>query len=146
MAEVMLKFVSLIFECIECFIFYLPANPSSLHELHDILFRNLKTCDPAKVSIVFAAATLISKAPNLYGFRDLVWDEPLEHDFTYAPGGTAMAELADHLQVTRQYMKEINPELLLGYIPQEIEGHFIRVPKGSARQCEQFFRKSVALN
>ena len=92
------------------------------------------------------AATLIAKAPTLYGFRDLVWDEPLEYEFTYAPGGTALAELADHLQVTRQHLKEINPELLLGYIPQEIEGHFIRVPKGSIHQCEQFFRRSVALN
>lgn len=92
------------------------------------------------------AATLIAKAPTLYGFRDLAWDEPLEHEFTYAPGGTTLAELADHLQVTRQYMKETNPELLLGYIPQEIEGHFIRVPKGSSHLCEQFFRKSVALN
>lgn len=79
------------------------------------------------------AAMLIAKAPNLYGFRDLEKMDPLEYEVVLVPGGTDLDLLADHLSVTRKSLKDLNAELYLGYIPRQVEKHFIRVPKGAGR-------------
>jgi membrane-bound lytic murein transglycosylase D len=79
------------------------------------------------------AAMLISKAPNLYGFRDLERMDPLEYEVVLVPGGTDLDQLADHLGVTRKSLKDLNAELYLGYIPRQVEKHYIRVPKGASR-------------
>lgn len=77
------------------------------------------------------AAMLIAKAPNLYGFRGLEKMDPLEYDVVVVPGGTDLENLADHLGVTRKSLKDLNAEIYLGYIPRQVDKHFIRVPKGS---------------
>ncbi len=79
------------------------------------------------------AAMLISKAPSLYGFRDLERFEPLKYDVIAAPGGTDLDRLADKLGVTRKSLRDLNAELLLGYIPKAIDKHYIRVPYGSSK-------------
>ncbi|MCX7978702.1 MAG: lytic transglycosylase domain-containing protein [Bdellovibrionaceae bacterium] len=79
------------------------------------------------------ATMMIAKAPSLYGFRNLERREPLEYDMVYAPGGTHLDDLASILGVTRKTMKDLNAELILGYIPRQVSGHMIRVPKGAAR-------------
>lgn len=90
------------------------------------------------------AAALIAKAPNLYGFRDIVLEEPLSYDRFYAPGGTDLKELADALNVTHQHMTELNPELLRGIIPQTVSGHLIRIPKGSITKVSQFIKNNYS--
>ena len=87
------------------------------------------------------AAMMISKAPNLYGFRDLDPFFPLDSEYIIAPGGTDLDLLADHLNVTRKSLKEMNAELILGYLPQHITGHAIRIPKGSQVAAQTFFRE-----
>lgn len=77
------------------------------------------------------AAMLISKAPSLYGFRDLARHQPLQYDIVYLPGGTDLNRLADHLGVTRKSLRDLNAELVLGSIPVQVEKHAIRVPRGS---------------
>ncbi len=77
------------------------------------------------------AAMLISKAPSLYGFRDLERREPLQYDVLQAPGGTDLDRLADKIGVTRKSLRDLNAELLLGYIPKSIASHPIRVPRGA---------------
>lgn len=84
------------------------------------------------------AAMLIAKAPNLYGFRDLEKMDPLEYDVVLVPGGTDLEPLADHLGVTRKALKDLNAELYLGYIPRQVEKHFIRVPKGAGRMVSTY--------
>jgi membrane-bound lytic murein transglycosylase D len=79
------------------------------------------------------AAMLISKAPNLYGFRDISKMDPLEYEVIQVNGGTDLDQLADYIGVTRKSLKDLNAELFLGYIPREIGKHYIRVPKGSSR-------------
>jgi membrane-bound lytic murein transglycosylase D len=79
------------------------------------------------------AAMLISKAPSLYGFRSLERYEPLQYDIIAAPGGTDIDKLADKIGVTRKSLRDLNAELLLGYVPKNITHHHIRVPKGSAK-------------
>ncbi len=77
------------------------------------------------------AAMLVAKAPNLYGFRGLEKMDPLEYEVVLAPGGTDLGPLADHLGVTRKALKDLNAELYLGYIPRQVDKHYIRVPKGA---------------
>jgi membrane-bound lytic murein transglycosylase D len=78
------------------------------------------------------AAMLIAKAPNLYGFRDLTRMDPLDYEVVSVAGGTELDAIADHLGVTRKSLKDLNAELVLGYIPRQVSHHYIRVPKGAA--------------
>ena len=86
------------------------------------------------------AALMISKAPNLYGFRDIDAQYPMQYEMVWAPAGTDLEHLADYLNITRKAMKDLNSELLLGYIPKQVEGHPIRIPLGSLSVAKQFFR------
>jgi len=92
------------------------------------------------------AAMLISKAPSLYGFRDLERMDPLAYDVISAPGGTDLDRLADALGVTRKALRDLNAELTLGYIPKAIRFHYIRVPKGASKLAMQSFTKSPVLD
>ncbi len=84
------------------------------------------------------AAMLIAKAPNLYGFRDLEKLTPLNYEVVLVPGGADLDAIADHLGVTRKSLKDLNAELLLGYIPRQVENHYIRVPKGATKMVSNF--------
>lgn len=86
------------------------------------------------------AALMIAKAPNLYGFRNLDPEFPLSYEFVKAPAGTDIELLADYLSVTRKSLKDLNAELVLGYIPKTSKQHWIRVPVGSLAVAQQFFR------
>lgn len=85
------------------------------------------------------AALMIAKAPNLYGFRDIAAQYPLQYEVMWAPSGTDLEQLADHLSVTHKSMKDMNSELVLGYIPRQVDGHHIRIPLGSLSVAKQFF-------
>lgn len=86
------------------------------------------------------AALLISKAPALYGFRDLNYHMPLSYDTVRVPGGTDLVNLADYLGVSEKHLQELNPELLKGFIPRDVRGHNIRVPKGATMLVSQYIR------
>jgi len=84
------------------------------------------------------AAMLISKAPNLYGFRSLEKRNPLEYDYVNVPGGTELSNLAEVLGVTKKSLKELNSELVIGYIPKQVVYHTIRVPSGAGKIIAEF--------
>ena len=86
------------------------------------------------------AAMMIAKAPNLYGFRDIDAQFPLQYEMVFAPPGTDIDQLADHLSVTRKSMRELNAELFLGYIPKTAMGHYVHIPLGSLSVAREFFR------
>ncbi|WP_235044639.1 lytic transglycosylase domain-containing protein [Pseudobdellovibrio exovorus] len=86
------------------------------------------------------AAMMIAKAPNLYGFRDLDAQYPLQYEVVWAPAGTDLENLAEHLNVTKKAIRDLNAELLLGYVPRQVDGHHIRIPLGSLGMARQFFR------
>jgi membrane-bound lytic murein transglycosylase D len=86
------------------------------------------------------AALMIAKAPNLYGFRNIDAQYPLQYEVVWAPGGTQLDAMADYLSVTRKSMRELNAELVLGYIPKGVSGHPIRIPLGSLSVAKQYFR------
>lgn len=84
------------------------------------------------------AAMLISKAPALYGFREINAQDPVPYDYIFVPGGTDLSGLASHLGVNHEYLKEMNPELLHGFIPKFIQSHKIKIPKGSTKMVSNY--------
>ncbi len=87
------------------------------------------------------AAMLISKAPNLYGFRNLSLQTPFDYEQALVPGGVELDVLADHLGVTKKFLKDLNAELVHGYVPKTIASHMIRVPKGSRSLLQSYLTK-----
>lgn len=83
------------------------------------------------------AATMIAKAPRLYGFRTPK-TIPLEYNYFYVPGGTDLFRLAQHLQVDRKTLMKLNPELVHGFVPKQINSHRIKIPTGTAKKVAQF--------
>jgi len=90
------------------------------------------------------AAMLISKAPALYGFRELKAQEPVPYDHIFVPGGTDLAGLATHLGVNYEYIKEMNPELLHGFVPKFIQSHKIKIPKGSTKMVSHYLETRLS--
>ena len=85
------------------------------------------------------AAMMISKSPSLYGFRDLAQFDALDYDLVMAPGGTDLKELANELGVTTKSLRDLNAELVIGYVPNQIPKHAIRIPKGSVALASEYF-------
>jgi membrane-bound lytic murein transglycosylase D len=88
------------------------------------------------------AVMMITKSPSLYGFRDIAELEPLSYDVVMVPGGTDLNKLADHLGITHKSMKDLNAELLVGYIPETVRSYPIRVPFGAAKAAGTFIAKN----
>lgn len=88
------------------------------------------------------AAMMITKAPGLYGFRDIISHDPFEYDTVLVPGGTDLAQVAEALGVTTQLILEMNAELILGYVPRQVGHHIIRVPRGAARLVQNYLAKN----
>ena len=86
------------------------------------------------------AAMLISKAPALYGFRDLQFQIPFSFEAVEVPGGTDLIHLANHLGVSERSLTELNPELLKAFVPREVRTHRIRIPKGSRVAVAQYVK------
>ena len=86
------------------------------------------------------AATIIAKAPRLYGFR-APKGKPLQYNYFYVPGGTDLFKLARHLKISRKSLLRLNPELLHGIVPKHVVSHRIRIPLGSARKVAMFVQK-----
>lgn len=91
------------------------------------------------------AAMMIAKSPNLYGFKDLSVFKAVEYDVISVPGGTEMSELADHLGVTNKALLDLNSELLLGYVPRQVEKTSIRVPRGSTTLLAEYLSKQTVI-
>lgn len=85
------------------------------------------------------AATMIAKAPKLYGFREPS-GKVQEYNYFYVPGGTDLFRLAEHLKIDRKTMTKLNPELIHGVIPKEVTSHRIRIPQGSAKQVALYLK------
>lgn len=88
------------------------------------------------------AAVLIAKSPHLYGFRNLNYKEPVDSEFFWAPGGTSLRYLANHIGISENELRYLNPELTKGHIPEFVSGHRIRIPKGSLLKVSSYFQKN----
>lgn len=88
------------------------------------------------------AAMLVAKAPSLYGFRSVKAMGPLEYQVITVPGGTHLDQLADHLGITRKSLRDLNPELKVGFVPKEAMSHPVHVPRGALKLTQQFISQS----
>lgn len=84
------------------------------------------------------AATLIAKSPALYGFADLSYKVPYKFEETEVPGGTDLSNLAQYIGVKERYLKDLNPDLVKGFIPREIKKHRIKIPVGSKSLVREY--------
>ncbi|MCB9024949.1 MAG: lytic transglycosylase domain-containing protein [Bdellovibrionaceae bacterium] len=89
------------------------------------------------------AALLISKAPRLYGFKDLNPQAPYQYEYMFVPGGTDLHNLANYIGVTKKNLKKLNPELKMGFIPGFVNSHRIRVPKGYQAKVSSYIRTQL---
>ncbi|MCB0391425.1 MAG: transglycosylase SLT domain-containing protein [Bdellovibrionales bacterium] len=89
------------------------------------------------------AALLISKAPKLYGFKNLKLMPPYKYEYMFVPGGTDLHTLANYIGVHKKHLKKLNPELKMGFIPGFVNSHRIRVPKGFQRKVSSYIRSQL---
>lgn len=89
------------------------------------------------------AAMMIAKAPSLYGFEQIRPAPELDYDLVTVPGGTDLDALADHLNVTRKSLRDLNKEMILGYLPNYVRNHRIRIPKGALPLMADFLNPAL---
>lgn len=76
------------------------------------------------------ATMLIAKAPQLYGFK-VPKAFPLVYERLDVPGGTRLDVISRRSGISRELMRDLNPELIRGYIPFSVVSRTIRVPPGA---------------
>jgi membrane-bound lytic murein transglycosylase D len=89
------------------------------------------------------AAVMISKAPRIYGFRDLNPKDPFSYDYFHVPGGTDLMNLAKYLNIDDKILSRLNPELLQGFVPSFVKSHRIRIPKGLSPRVSSYLRAQL---
>jgi membrane-bound lytic murein transglycosylase D len=89
------------------------------------------------------AAMLIAKAPKLYGFHELKLQPPYAYEYFHVPGGTDLQNLANYLGLNSKQLRNLNPELLKGFVPASVHSHKIRIPKGLTPKVSQFIRAQL---
>ncbi|MCB0422671.1 MAG: lytic transglycosylase domain-containing protein [Bdellovibrionales bacterium] len=87
------------------------------------------------------AAMLISKAPKLYGFKNIKPERPSSYDIVYVPGGFDLVNLAQFMREERSSLTKLNPELIKGFVPRTVHNHRIRVPKGTLAMVTRYLQK-----
>ncbi len=87
------------------------------------------------------AAMLMAKAPKLYGFHGLNPRRPYRYEYFYVPGGTDLENMATYLGIEPRQLSELNPELIKGFVPKDVKGHRIRIPRGLTPRVSEFVRR-----
>lgn len=90
------------------------------------------------------AAMILSKSPKLYGFRSLEPLKPHTYEYFNVPGGTDLINLARHLNLGRDGLKLLNPDLLHDFIPKQITHHRIRIPQGYSGRVSRYLRERTS--
>ncbi len=89
------------------------------------------------------ATMLIAKAPGLYGFRNVPRTAAVKYERLVIPGGTRLDNLAMRGGIPRMTLRELNPELLRGYVPFHVNGRSIRIPSGTYAQLTRALRAQL---
>lgn len=89
------------------------------------------------------ACMLIAKSPEIYGFDDAGGHEPLKFEHFQVPGGTRLDDLAYFLGVTKTYLRDLNPELIRGYVPVHVNHRMIRIPEGTSETVSRIIRNRL---
>ncbi len=84
------------------------------------------------------AAAIIAKDPSKYGFADVAYLSPIEFDTVRIPSRTDLDVVARLIDVPRDSVRELNPELRKGCTPPDIQDYELKIPKGKK---ETFLRE-----
>lgn len=79
------------------------------------------------------AAILIAKNPKRYGFTDLKYDTPLNHETLRVGPGLSLDAVALLCKTTSKTIKELNQELKSGRTPLNKSYYNVQIPKGSKK-------------
>ncbi len=83
----------------------------------------------------FMAAVAIAQEPERYGFPPIV-ENPLQFEKKLIEGSVDLEEVAKGCGVDLQTIKDLNPELKLGYTPFRDGGYELKIPAGTSEKLE----------
>jgi membrane-bound lytic murein transglycosylase D len=78
------------------------------------------------------AAVLISRNPDQYGFSNIRYRKPIEHEVIRVPAGTPLKAVAASASIKLSQLKELNNDLLKNRVPTVKGGWSLKVPAGRA--------------
>ena len=74
------------------------------------------------------AAAIIAKDPEKFGFDAIDYDQPANFQFVTVPGGIRMNTVAQAASADPSTVKLLNPEILRGITPPNVESYSIKLP------------------
>ena len=83
----------------------------------------------------FMAAVIIAQNPEEYGFAPIV-ERPLQLEKIRIKGSVDLGEIARECGVTLTRIRELNPELKVGYTPFRDGGYELKIPAGTRDKLE----------
>ncbi len=79
------------------------------------------------------AAAIIAKDPEKFGFTGIDYDQPIRFVNEKVPGGTPLAVVAKAASTDVMTVRALNPEVLTGIIPPDVDDYAIKLPEWIAR-------------
>ena len=76
------------------------------------------------------AAAVIAKDPEKYGFGSITYDAPIKFELVRVPRATPLSAVAKSASVDLSEVKSINPEILRGITPPNMDDYKIKLPQG----------------
>ncbi len=76
------------------------------------------------------AAAVIAKDPEKYGFGSITYDAPLRFEFVSVPRATPLSAIAKSASMDLADVRSINPEILRGITPPNMDDYRIKLPQG----------------
>jgi membrane-bound lytic murein transglycosylase D len=79
------------------------------------------------------AAAIIAKDPEKFGFTGINYDQPIGFVNEKIPGGTPLDIVAKAASTDVMTIRALNPELLTGIVPPDVDDYAIKLPEWIAR-------------
>ena len=81
------------------------------------------------------AAAIIAKDPEKYGFGSITYDAPIRFELVRVPRGTPLSVVAKSASIDLADVRSINPEILRGITPPNMDDYKIKLPQGTNIQA-----------
>lgn len=79
------------------------------------------------------AAAIIAKDPEKFGFTGINYDQPIKFVNEKIPGGTPLDVVAEAASTDVMTIRALNPEVLTGIIPPDVDDYAIKLPEWTIR-------------
>jgi membrane-bound lytic murein transglycosylase D len=76
------------------------------------------------------AAAVIAKDPEKYGFGSITYDAPIKFELVRVPRATPLSAVAKSASADLSEVRAINPEILRGITPPNMDDYKIKLPQG----------------